>query len=72
MLFQERQELLRHGSTRVTMDIDSQAQMPAKRAARQKVVAMVRTPVQRATSETGTSVLPKMLRKKSARNELSA
>ena len=38
------QELLRHGSSRVTLDIYAQAQMPAKRAAQQKVVAMVRTP----------------------------
>jgi len=36
------QELLRHGSSRVTMDIYAQAQMPAKRAAQQKVVEMVR------------------------------
>jgi site-specific recombinase XerD len=36
------QELLRHGSTRVTLDIYAQAQMPAKRAAQQKVVEMVR------------------------------
>ena len=38
------QELLRHGSSRVTLDIYAQAQMPAKRAAQQKVVAMVRKP----------------------------
>ena len=36
------QELLRHGSTRVTLDIYAQAQMPAKRAAQLKVVEMVR------------------------------
>jgi integrase len=36
------QELMRHGSSRVTMDIYAQAQMPAKRAAQQKVVEMVR------------------------------
>ena len=36
------QELLRHGSTRVTLDIYAQAQMPAKRAAQHKVVEMVR------------------------------
>ena len=36
------QELLRHGSIRVTLDIYAQAQMPAKRAAQQKVVAIVR------------------------------
>jgi integrase len=36
------QELLRHGSAKVTMDIYAQAQMPAKRRAQQKVVEMVR------------------------------
>lgn len=36
------QELLRHSSSRITMDIYAQAQMPAKRAAQQEVVAMVR------------------------------
>jgi integrase len=36
------QELLRHGSARVTLDIYAQALMPAKRAAQQKVVEMVR------------------------------
>jgi site-specific recombinase XerD len=36
------QELLRHSSSRITMDIYAQVQMPAKRAAQQKVVAMVR------------------------------
>lgn len=36
------QELLRHGSVKVTMDIYAQAQMPAKRKAQQKVVEMVR------------------------------
>jgi integrase len=36
------QELLRHGSAKVTMDIYAQAQMPAKRAAQQKVVEMMR------------------------------
>jgi integrase len=36
------QELLRHSSSRITMDIYAQAQMPAKRAAQQKLVAMVR------------------------------
>ena len=36
------QELLRHSSSRITMDIYAQAQMPAKRAAQQKVVEMVR------------------------------
>jgi len=36
------QELLRHSSARVTMDVYAQAQMPAKRAAQQKVVEMIR------------------------------
>jgi integrase len=36
------QELLRHGSAKVTMDIYAQAQMPAKRKAQRKVVEMVR------------------------------
>ena len=37
------QELLRHSSSRITMDIYAQAQMPAKRAAQQKIVEMVRS-----------------------------
>jgi integrase len=37
------QELLRHSSSRITMDIYAQAQMPAKRAAQQKVVEMMRS-----------------------------
>ena len=36
------QELLRHGSSRITLDVYTQAQMPAKRAAQQRIVAMVR------------------------------
>jgi integrase len=36
------QELLRHGSSRITLDVYTQAQMPAKRAAQQKLVAMIR------------------------------
>ncbi|HEY1744381.1 MAG TPA: tyrosine-type recombinase/integrase [Granulicella sp.] len=36
------QELLRHSSARVTMDVYAEAQMPAKRAAQQKVVEMIR------------------------------
>jgi site-specific recombinase XerD len=36
------QELLRHGSSRMTIDGYTQAQMPAKRAAQQRIVAMVR------------------------------
>ena len=38
------QELLRHGSAKVTIDIYAQAQMPAKRAAQQKVVEMMHPP----------------------------
>jgi integrase len=37
------QELLRHSSSRITMDIYAQAQMAAKRAAQQKVAEMVRS-----------------------------
>jgi integrase len=37
------QELLRHSSAKVTMDVYSQAQMPAKREAQRKVVEMMRT-----------------------------
>jgi hypothetical protein len=48
------QELLRHGSSRVTLDIYAQAQMPAKRAAQQKVVAMVRMPTTLPEPKTGT------------------
>jgi integrase len=36
------QELLRHSSAKVTMDVYAQAQMPAKRKAQQKVVEMMR------------------------------
>jgi len=36
------QELLRHASARITMDVYAQAMTPAKRAAQQKVVEMVR------------------------------
>lgn len=36
------QELLRHGSAKVTLDVYAQAQMPAKRRAQHKVVEMVR------------------------------
>ncbi len=36
------QELLRHGSVKVTMDIYAQAQMPAKREAQRRVVEMMR------------------------------
>jgi integrase len=48
------QELLRHGSNRVTLDLYVQAQMPAKRAAQQKVVAMVRMPTKLPEPKTGT------------------
>ena len=48
------QDLLRHGSSRVTLDIYAQAQMPAKRAAQQKVVAMVRMPTMLPEPKTGT------------------
>jgi integrase len=36
------QELLRHGSSRVTLDVYAQAVTPAKRKAQQKVVSMLR------------------------------
>ena len=36
------QELLRHGSARITMDVYAQAMTPAKRSAQGKVVAMLR------------------------------
>jgi integrase len=36
------QELLRHGSSRITMDVYAQAVTPAKRKAQEKVVAMLR------------------------------
>ena len=36
------QELMRHASVRITMDVYAQAMTPAKRAAQQKVVEMVR------------------------------
>jgi integrase len=35
------QELLRHGSSQITMDVYAQAQRPEKRAAPQKVVEMI-------------------------------
>jgi site-specific recombinase XerD len=35
------QELLRHGSVKVTMDVYTQAYMPAKRKAQQKLVEMM-------------------------------
>jgi len=36
------QELLRHGSSRITMDVYAQVVTPAKRKAQGKVVAMLR------------------------------
>jgi len=36
------QELLRHGSARITMDVYAQAVTPTKRKAQRKVVAMLR------------------------------
>ena len=44
------QELLRHGSAKVTMDIYAQAQMSAKRKAQRKVVEMMRPEVAHALS----------------------
>lgn len=44
------QELLRHGSVKVTMDIYAQAQMPAKREAQRKVVEMMRPEAVRAVA----------------------
>ena len=35
-------ELLRHASTKVTLDVCAQALTPAKRAAQRKVVLMIR------------------------------
>jgi integrase len=48
------QELLRHGSVKVTMDVYAQAQMPAKRKAQQKVVEMVRLEARERTLSVGT------------------
>jgi integrase len=47
------QELLRHGSSRVTLDVYAQAMTPAKRAAQQKVVEMVRPQIVQSTSQRG-------------------
>ena len=44
------QELLRHGSAKVTMDIYAQAQMSAQREAQRKVVEMMRPEVAHALS----------------------
>jgi integrase len=48
------QELLRHGSVKVTMDVYAQAQMPAKRKAQQKVVEMMRPEARQKTLFVGT------------------
>jgi hypothetical protein len=56
------QELLRHSSSRITTDIYAQAQMSAKQAAQQKVVAMVRVEKPLAEAKKMASLLPKMLR----------
>lgn len=48
------QELLRHGSVKVIMDVYAQAQMPAKRKAQQKVVEMVRLEARERTLSVGT------------------
>ena len=48
------QELLRHGSAKVTMDVYAQAQMPAKRKAQQKVVEMVRLEARERALSVGT------------------
>jgi integrase len=53
------QDLLRHGSSRVTLDIYAQAQMPAKRAAQQKVVSMVRKPTTDMTAQSALNCSPK-------------
>jgi integrase len=51
------QEMLRHGSSRVTLDVYTQAQMSAKRAAQQKIVAMVRQDAGALSGGTGTRTL---------------
>ena len=40
------QKLLRHASTKVTLDVYAQALTPAKRAAQRKVVFMIRESLQ--------------------------
>jgi integrase len=47
------QELLRHSSSRITLDIYAQALMPAKRAAQHKVVEMVRPECRPQVAEKG-------------------
>ncbi len=48
------QELLRHGSAKVTMDVYAQAQMPAKRSAQRRVVEMILPMGRRQAIITGT------------------
>ncbi len=48
------QELLRHGSAKVTLDVYAQAQMPAKRKAQHKVVEMVRPEARKEALSMGT------------------
>jgi integrase len=48
------QELLRHGSVKVTMDVYTQAQMPAKRKAQKKLVEMMRPEARLKVSSVGT------------------
>jgi hypothetical protein len=48
------QELLRHGSAKVTLDVYAQAQMPAKRRAQHKVVEMVRPEARKEALEMAT------------------
>jgi integrase len=48
------QELLRHGSVKVTMDVYTQAQMPAKRKAQQKLVEMMRPEARQRAMAVGT------------------
>jgi integrase len=47
------QELLRHGSSRVTLDVYAQAMTPANRAAQQKIVEIVRPATVQSTSRKG-------------------
>jgi integrase len=47
------QELLRHSSVKMTMDVYAQALMPAKRKAQQKVVEMVRSGARREVATIG-------------------
>jgi integrase len=47
------QELLRHSSVKVTMGIYAQAQMPAKGAAQQKAVEMIRPDMPQKEYKTG-------------------